>query len=550
MKNPQLQILPLGGSGEIGRNCTAVIFGDDMVIVDCGLSFPNEEMPGIDIVIPDFTFIKENKHKLRALILTHAHEDHIGAVSYLMRDVKCPIYGAELTISMLRMKLEDKMDTRSVDLQIVEFGEKVKAGKLELELIRITHSIPESGAVAVHTELGAILFTGDFKFDFTPVDGKLSNLSRLAEIGEQGVLVLLSDSTNVERSGWGPSEKLVAQGLRKVFSTAKGRVLLTTFASNIHRMQQAFEMAAETGRRVAVAGRRMEQTIELCSRLKYIRIPKDTWLKLDQIGDIEDDRLVILTTGSQGEPMAALSQMSRKEYSRMQLKAGDTVIYSARPIPGNEAAIWRVVNRLFRNGVTVIYDAADPVHVSGHAYREELKMMINLTRPFYLAPVHGEPRHQHLYREMATAMGYPDHRIFTMTDGTPLEFDDQNAWLGEELPYGQVLVDNGGNPGVEDDVLRDRLSLSNDGILIPVMAIDVERGALIGPPTLESRGYSGSDHILQQATEALADALRDLKPSELRDVDGVKHVAANTVRIYVNRKAKLRPLVVPLIVEV
>lgn len=550
MKNPQLQILPLGGSGEIGRNCTAVIFGDDMVIVDCGLSFPNEEMPGIDIVIPDFTFIKENKHKLRALILTHAHEDHIGAVSYLMRDVKCPIYGAELTISMLRMKLEDKMDTRSVDLQIVEFGEKVKAGKLELELIRITHSIPESGAVAVHTELGAVLFTGDFKFDFTPVDGKLSNLSRLAEIGEQGVLVLLSDSTNVERSGWGPSEKLVAQGLRKVFSTAKGRVLLTTFASNIHRMQQAFEMAAETGRRVAVAGRRMEQTIELCSRLKYIRIPKDTWLKLDQIGDIEDDRLVILTTGSQGEPMAALSQMSRKEYSRMQLKAGDTVIYSARPIPGNEAAIWRVVNRLFRNGVTVIYDAADPVHVSGHAYREELKMMINLTRPFYLAPVHGEPRHQHLYREMATAMGYPDHRIFTMTDGTPLEFDDQNAWLGEELPYGQVLVDNGGNPGVEDDVLRDRLSLSNDGILIPVMAIDVERGALIGPPTLESRGYSGSDHILQQATEALADALRDLKPSELRDVDGVKHVAANTVRIYVNRKAKLRPLVVPLIVEV
>lgn len=549
-KEPKLRILPLGGSGEIGRNCTAVIQGDDIVIIDCGLSFPNEEMPGVDIVIPDFTFLRENKEKIRGLVLTHAHEDHIGAVSYLMRDIKCPIYGADFTMAMLRMKLEDKIDTRSLDFQIVKFNEMVRVGKMQFELIRITHSIPESGAVAVHTDLGVVLFTGDFKFDFSPVDGKLSDTTRLSELGKEGVLVLLSDSTNVERPGWGPSESTVSAGLQKAFLNAPGRVLLTTFASNIHRMQQTFDVAHQTGRKVAVAGRRMENTIDLCNRLKYIKVPKDTWVKLDQTHNIEDNKLVILTTGSQGEPMAALSQMSREEYSRIQLRAGDTIVYSARPIPGNEGAIWRVINRLFRLEANVIYDDSEPVHVSGHAYQEELKMMINLTRPFYLAPVHGEPRHQHIYRKVGLQMNYPDHRIFTMTDGLPLEFDDKEAWLGEPEACGQVLVDNAGNAGIDDDVLRDRLSVAKDGILIPVIALDVERGAILGAPTIESRGFAGPDKLLQEAVEVLADALDELKPSDMHDVTAVKRVAADSVRIFVGRRGKMRPLVVPTIVEV
>ncbi|MBL8047145.1 MAG: ribonuclease J [Chthonomonas sp.] len=547
---PKLRILPLGGSGEIGRNCTAVIQGDDILIVDCGLSFPNEEMPGVDIVIPDFTFLRQNKEKIRGLVLTHAHEDHIGAVSYLMRDIKCPIYGAEFTLAMLKMKLEDKLDVRTLDFQTVKFGEMVKVGKLEFELIRITHSIPESGAVAVHTELGVVLFTGDFKFDFSPVDGKLTDITRLSELGKQGVLCLLSDSTNVDRPGWGPSETTVSAGLQKAFLNAPGRVLLTTFASNIHRMQQAFTVAHQTGRKVAVAGRRMENTIDLCNKLKYIKIPADTWVKLDQTHNIPDNKLVILSTGSQGEPMAALSQMSREEYSRLRLKAGDTIVYSARPIPGNEGAIWRVINRLFRLEANVIYDDTDPVHVSGHAYQEEIKMMINLTRPFYLAPVHGEPRHQFVYRQLGQRMGYPDHRIFTMTDGYPLEFDDKDAWMGELQPCGQVLVDNAGNTGIDDDVLRDRLSIAKDGILIPIIAVDVERGAILGAPTIETRGFAGPDKIVQDAVEVLAEALDELKPSDLHDVTSVKRVAAETVRIFVNRKAKMRPLVVPTVVEV
>lgn len=546
-----LKIIPLGGSGEIGKNCTAVIQGEDMLIVDVGLSFPNEEMPGVDIVIPDFTYILENKKLLKGIVLTHAHEDHIGALSYLLRDVKCPVYATEFTMAMIKMKMDEKMDIRSVDFRQINFRDKIKAGSLEFEIIRVTHSIPESGAVAINTEHGYVVFTGDFKLDFTPVDGKLTDIARLTELGTEGVLVLLSDSTNVERPGWGPSEKSVADGLRAAISQAKGRVLLTTFASNVHRMQQAFDVAHELGRKVAVAGRRMEQTLDLCERLKYLKVPKNVRIKLDDARNLQDDQVVILTTGSQGEPMAALSQMSREEYSRLRIREGDTILYSARPIPGNEAAIWRTVNRLFRMGAEVIYEGKTPVHCSGHAYQEELKMMVNITRPFYLAPVHGEPRHQHIYKNMAMDMGYPEHRIFTMADGLPLEFDENKGWLGEPVTCGRVLVDNGGSAGgVDDEVLRDRLSVANDGIIIPVIAVDVERGAIIGQPSLDAKGFSGSDEVLREAAEVMCDALDQLKPNDIKSVDHVKHTAADAVRKFVHRKTKMRPLVVPAIVEV
>lgn len=546
----EVRVIPLGGAGEIGKNCTAVIQGDDIIVIDVGLSFPSEEMLGVDIVIPDFTFLVQNQDKLRGVFLTHAHEDHVGALAYLLKQVKVPVYGSEFILAMVRMKLDEKMDTRSLDLRTFKPGDKLEAGSLSVEPVRITHSIPDTFCMAVRTAHGIVLFTADFKFDFTPVDGKLSQISRLAELGEEGVLCLLSDSTNVERPGWGPSEREVTPGFRKYFHEAPGRVLITTFASNIHRMQQVFDVAAETGRKVAVAGRRMDQSIDVCVRMGYLRVDRGLKIPLDEVSNYPADKLAILTTGSQGEPMAALSQMSREEYSRLKIIPGDTVLYSARPIPGNEAAIWRVVNRLVRMGATVVYDSPIPIHVSGHAYQEELKMMINLTKPYYLAPVHGEPRHQALYREIALGMGYPEHRIFTLWDGVPLVIGEKDAWLGEPVPCGRVLVDNAGTPGISDDILRDRYSLANDGIVVLTICLDIERGEVVGDPIAQTRGFSGTDQTMQGALQAVTDALEGLSSQEKSDPDQVRHVTADAMRRFLQRRAQLRPLVLPVMIEV
>ena len=545
-----VQVIALGGVGEIGKNCSVVIQDEDMVVIDCGLSFPNEEMPGVDIVVPDFTYLIENKERLRGVFLTHAHEDHVGGLPYLLSQIKVPVFCTEFTASLIRQKLEEKLPRDRIDLRIFKAGDRIGAGKLEVEPIRVTHSIPENCSMAIRTVHGIVLFTGDFKFDFTPVDGKLANITRFGEIGQEGVLVLLSDSTNVERPGWGPSERAVTAGLRKVFGEAKGRVLLTTFASNIHRMQQVYEVAAETGRKVAVVGRRMEQNLDICERMGYVKLPRGVRVRLDEMPMYQDDKLAILTTGSQGEPMSALVQMSKGEYGRLQIKNGDTLIYSARPIPGNEGAIWRTINRLFNMGCRVVYESATPIHVSGHAYQEELKMMINLTRPFYLAPVHGEPRHQFLYSEISREMGYPDHRIFTMKDGVPLVLDDTKAFMGEKVPCGQVLVDNSGTPGVTDDVLRDRFNVANDGIVVATLAVDVTNGELVGDPTLQARGFFGPEGILDLALDHLKDTLAQLTKEDLKDPVCVKHKAADAIRKLIQKRASLRPLVLPTVVEV
>ncbi|MFQ3586211.1 MAG: ribonuclease J [Fimbriimonadaceae bacterium] len=546
-----VRIIALGGAGEIGKNCTVIEQGDDIVVVDCGLSFPNEEMLGVDIVIPDFTYLVQNKDRVRGVFLTHAHEDHVGGLPWLLQQMRVPIYGSELTLLMVRNKLEERHNMRDVDLREFRFGEIVEAGSMSVEPIRVTHSIPESGAMAVRTGHGIVLVTGDFRFDFSPVDGKLSNIGRLGELGKEGVVALLSDTTNVERPGWGPSESEVSEGLRQVFSEAAGRVLLTTFSSNIHRMQQVYSVAAETGRKVAVVGRRMETVVDICSRFGYLQIDRGVRIRLDEMNKFPDSQIAILTTGSQGEPMSALVQMSKGEYGRLQIRPGDTVIYSARPIPGNEAAIWRTVNRLFRLGAEVVYEHyPSPVHVSGHAYQEELKMMINLTRPYYVVPVHGEPRHQRLYAKIAKKMGWPDHRIFVLEDGLPLVIEETQARFGEKVPSGRVLVDFGGTPGVTDEVLRDRSNLSRDGIVTVTVAIDPEAGDFVGDPIIQAKGFHDPGGVLESATEVLADGLAGIDPAEFRDVDKIRHQTGDLVRRYIQKRTQLRPLVLPTVVEV
>lgn len=545
-----VEVIALGGVGEIGKNCTVIKQGDDIVVIDVGLSFPNEEMFGVDIVIPDFTYLVENKDKLRGIFLTHAHEDHVGALPYLLNMIKCPVYATEFTHALIRQKLDEKVALKEHQLRTFKPGDIIQAGSLSVEPIRITHSIPDTCSMAIRTEHGIVLMTADFKFDFTPVDGKLTNIARFGELGKEGVLLLLSDSTNVERPGWGPSERLVSGGLRKVFNEAEGRVLLTTFASNIHRMQQVYDVAAETGRKVAVVGRRMEQNVDICSRMDYLKIPKGVRINLDEMRMYEPNKLAILTTGSQGEPMSALVQMSKEEYSRLRVIPGDTLIYSARPIPGNEAAIWRTINRLFKQGATVIYDGPTPVHVSGHAYQEELKMMINLTRPYYVAPVHGEPRHQHIYAEMARNMGYTENRILVMSDGVPLCLDETSTWMGEQVHCGRVLVDSAGNPGVTDETLRDRFNLARDGVITVAVAIDPERGDLAGDPMIQTKGFHAVDGTTDAIYNFLWDALKHMSKDDLKDVDKLRHEVADIVKRFVHKRAGLRPLVLPMIIEV
>jgi ribonuclease J len=542
----QVEILPLGGAGEIGRNCTLLIQGDDMIMIDCGISFPNEEMHGVDVVIPDFSYVLENREKLRGIILTHAHEDHIGALSHFLKELKTPIYATTFCHAMIRPKLEERMDTKGLKFEEVRPGAKLKMGKLEVEWVRVTHSIPEACGIAVHTEHGIVFFTGDFKIDFTPVDGKTTDIHRLTELGNEGVVCLLSDSTNVDRPGFGPSESSVTDGFRKAFSKAEGRILVTMFASNIHRMQQAMDMAEEQGRKVAVAGRRMEQTIDICTRLGYLKPPKGIRIRLDEAYDFEPEKVVILTTGSQGEPMSALVQMSRGEYSRMKVVPGDTIVYSARPIPGNESAIFRTINRLFKLGATVVYDQKPAVHASGHAYQDELKMMINLVKPFYLAPIHGEPRHQHAYCEMALEMGHAPHRMFKLYDGAKLIMDDTKAWMEEVTDGADVWIDRSGNE-VPAQVVRERVALAEMGVI--VLQIAVTKGGLESV-TATTNGVGGPSKIAQLAATAAGDALAILTAAELQDHALVQKTATDGARAFLQRRFQLRPVFVPVVFEV
>ncbi len=529
---------------------TVIEQGDDIVVVDAGLSFPTDDMHGVDIVIPDFSYLLANKSKVRGIVLTHAHEDHVGALPYLLQELHVPVYGSQLTIELVKRKLLERFAERDLDLRIFEKEKSFLLGSLEIEPIFVTHSLPDAYAIAIWTAVGIVLFTGDFKFDFTPIDGRLSEIARFGELGDEGVVLLLSDSTNAEMPGWSPSERSVAAPLKRAFQEAPGRVLLTTFASSLHRLQQVFTVAHETGRKVAIAGRRMDINTQIASEKGFLKIPDNTYIRLNDIDKYDDDRVVILTTGSQGEPLAALSRMSNEEYPKMAIKPGDTVIYSARPIPGNEASIYQTINRIFRQGARVLYGPEEQLHVSGHGYREEIKMMINLTRPHYVAPVHGEPRHQYHMGHLAVEMGYSEENIILLENGSQLILEKEGAYMGDNVVCGRVLVDGSGQTGVSDEVLRDRRNLANDGVVFVNVAIDSDAGKIVGAPEVVGKGVVALDGEVEELKAVLVDLLSSYSHAELRDTGGVHQEVSEVTRKFLRRAINRRPLVVATVVDV
>lgn len=537
-----LRLIPLGGAGEIGKNCTVLEQGDDLIVVDCGISFPHAEQYGVDIVIPDFTYLIENKDRIKGLFITHAHEDHIGAISFLLPHISCPIYGTKLTLALIELRLDDRWKGPMPKMVEVKPGAKVPAGDLEVEFVRVTHSIPETCALAIRTQHGIVLFTADFKLDFTPVDRQLTDMARLIELGQEGVLLLVSDSTNATTPGWGLSESAVTEGLKPLVASARGRVLITTFSSHLHRMQQAILIAHEFGRKVVIMGRRMEQTLNLARQMEYVRFPREMLITMDEMSDYPPEQLMVLLTGSQGEPNAALSQMSRGEYRRLKVHEGDTIIFSTRPIPGNEGEINRVINNLVRRGANVITDAPTPIHASGHGYQDELKTMITLTKPFYLAPVHGEPLHQKAYKEMALAMGHAPHRIFLLDNGDPLELDEQKAWLGKPVTTGEVMIDQNEGRPIEVEELRARQQMAHDGLVLVTLCVDRD-GTMVANPHVEAHGVCGGDHVVPEIQEMLRGAIGRLTEFEMQETDYFRATIEQQVRKVLQAKTRQRPKV-------
>lgn len=542
--------MPLGGCGEIGKNLSVIRQEGEMLIVDVGFSFPSSEMHGVELVIPDFTYLRENASQIKAVVLTHAHEDHVGALPYFLEEFNVPVYGSGLTIAIAKRKAGEGRDIREFDFREFKSGDQIQIGGFSVEPIFVTHSIPDAHSLAIRTKVGTLLFTGDFKFDFSPIDGRASHIARFAELGTEGVTALFCDSTNVEEPGWCPSERTVSEGFEHIFRTAPGRILITCFGSNVHRVQQALDMAHKFGRKAAIAGRSMDQNVNTAAEQNKLRIPKGTLIRLDDARQYANNELVILTTGTQGEPLAALSLMAKSEYPRLQIEEGDTVVYSARPIPGNESAIWQTVNRLIRQGANVIYGSQHSIHASGHAYREEIKLMITLTRPHYIAPVHGEPRQQAAFCAVAKEMGYGEENLVVLENGDRLVLGREEAYLGEPVPCGRVLVDTSGTPGVSDDLLRDRKSLASEGIVLINVAIDSDAGRIVGAPDILTRGVHALNGELEQLKEVIEGELQKLDHAELRDTSSLHNEIAEVAKRYLKRVANRRPLIIATVTDV
>jgi ribonuclease J len=549
LKRLSIEIIPLGGTGEIGKNMNVVRCNGQIIVVDAGISFPTEELPGVDLVMPDPTYLLEHSEEVQAIILTHGHEDHVGALPFLLPALPVPVYGTPMTLALVESKLKERKI--KADLCEVAPGKLFQLGVFEIEPVQITHSIPQSVAYAIHTPAGTVFFTGDFKFDYTPVDGQPTDFNRLARIGDRGVLVLLSDCTNVERPGWGESESKVGDTFYWLFADAPGRILITCFASSLHRVQQVFDTAAIYRKKVVAMGRRMEQNIDTALGLGLLRVPPETYISSRKLDELEENQIVVLTTGSQGEPLSALSLMAQDEYPRLKIKPNDTVILSATPIPGNESLVWRTVNRLIRLGARVIYDRISPVHVSGHAGQEELKLMLSLLKPKYVAPVHGEPRHQAIYRDLAFSMGYREEQFFLLENGSTFMMDEQGARIKERAPVGRLLIEDGMPGGVPEQIIHDRRHLAQEGMLVAVIAINGETGEIVAPLELITKGFDWHNGEQPQlAQEVIADVLSQFSPAELADWDSVRGEIVTVLKKFCRKHLNRRPMIIPIVMEV
>lgn len=548
-----LKIIPLGGVMEIGKNMTAYVYDDQILVVDAGLMFPEEEMLGVDIVIPDTTFLEENVDKVLAVVLTHGHEDHIGALPYLLRRVDVPVYGTALTLGFVANKLSEHRMLEMARLITVESGATIEVGDFTVEFVQVAHSIPDASGLVIRTPVGTVVQSSDFKLDQTPIDGNVADVSRLARIGDQGVLVLLLDTTNAERKGFTPSESIVADTFDKVFATSTGRIIVAAFASNIHRVQQVFRTAARYGRRVAVVGRSMAENSRIAEELGYLHVPEGTRLRVDELAEVPRGETVIMTTGSQGEPLSALSKISMDEHKHIKIEEGDTVIISATPIPGNEDLVLRTVNRLFSQGADVLYEPYYSVHVSGHGNQEDIKLMMNLLRPKYIIPVHGEQRHYSKFVALAETLGFPREHIFRMTPGDVLETDGESAWTGERVAAGSVMVDGLGVGDVVGVVLRDRRHLSTDGVVIAVIGVDTATKSLVSGPDILSRGFVGEEYgedLIEQGRDILVSTLDAMVNDDVQgDIDDIKAGCRKALAKFIYERTHRRPMVVPIVME-
>lgn len=552
-KKKKLRIIPLGGLGEIGKNITVFEYGDDIIVVDCGLAFPEDDMLGIDLVIPDVTYLSKNKEKIKGIVLTHGHEDHIGALPYILKDINVPIYGTKLTLGLLEQKLSEHELSDIVKLKTVKQSDVIQLGCFKVEFIRSSHSIADSVALAIFTPVGTIVHTGDFKVDYTPIEGEPIDLARLAELGKNGVLLLMADSTNVEREGYTMSERTVGQTLDEIFMDSKSRILVATFASNVHRVQQVINAAVKFKRKVAICGRSMVNVVNVAMELGYMNVPEGVIIDIDNINNYPSEKLVIVTTGSQGEPMSALSRMASGEHRKVEIVAGDQVIISATPIPGNEKFVSKVVNELFKKGAKVIYEALADIHVSGHACQEELKLIHSLIKPKYFVPVHGEYRHLKQHGNLAHDLGMPKENIFIMDIGNVLEIGDGAAKLNGSVTSGRVLVDGLGVGDVGNIVLRDRKHLSQDGLIVVVISIESSTGELVAGPDVISRGFvyvRESEDLMEEIREISRKALQKCDEKKKSDWATKKGIIRDALRDYLYEKTKRRPMILPIIMEV
>lgn len=552
-KDPQISIIALGGRGEVGANMLLIEDDQQIIVLDAGIMFPEDDHYGVDLIMPDITYLLENKAKVKAIFISHGHEDHIGAIPYLLQKLNIPIYATRLTLGLIQIKLKEFSFSSETQLIQLSAGERVQIGNFNVEFIHINHSIPDSVAMAIRTVAGLIFYTGDYKIDHTPIDGRPTDLQRLGEIGSEKVLALLGDSTNAEREGATLSESVVSGTIKETFKLVNTRIIISTFSSNIHRIQQVFHAASKTKRKVAVTGRSMINVITLASQLGYLNIPEDVLIDLRKVHNLPPDKVVLLMTGSQGEPTAALTRISRGDHRQIEILPGDTVVLSSMPIPGNERSIGQTINQLYRLGAEVLYDGMIDAHASGHACQEEMKLMLNIIKPQFLIPIHGEYRHLYHHAKLGQQVGIPKENIFIADNGVRLNLTKNRCWEAGVVPAGNVFIDGLGIGDVGNIVLRDRKLLSENGIVIISLTINRKTAKIVAGPSILSRGFvyiKESKELIEEAERLAREALRELETKGITDWSTIKKVAIEAIDNYFYQKTKRNPVILPIIMEV